>query len=114
VRLHVLQADAFSCRDTGDGRNLIENKVLGLARCHGHLAAAEPCEIGESRVGADRHAAIPGQPDGRAQNGGVAAVESCGNARRGDRLQQIRIVADGIGAERLADVGVEIHPQHSR
>src|SRR5262245_59040150 len=63
------------------------------------------------------HAAarLLGQRDEAMHHRRVAGVEAAGDVRRADDLDERRVVADGIGAPALGDVGVEVDLQgHGR
>ena len=111
MRFHVLEVQAFRRSHTGDRRDLIENEIFRFARRDLHRAASEADEVRDTRVRADRDAALPGQTNRLAQHARIAGVKTCRDVRRGDRLHQPGIVADGVGAERLAHVGVEVDSQ---
>ena len=104
VRLHVLQSDAFGGRHAGDRGDLIEHEILGFLRRHDHLAPAEAGEIGKARDGRRRPTpCCSGGADRRAENGGVAGVESGGDVGRRHRLHQAGVMRAPmrVGAERL-------------
>jgi len=114
VRLHVLQAHALRRRHARDRRDLIQDEILSFAWRDVQVAASEADEIREPRMRADGDAVLFGQPDRVAQHRGIAAVETGSNVRRRDRRHQSRVVADGVGAERLAHIGVEVDSQGRR
>ena len=62
-------------------------------------------------MGAHGDAVLLGSADRGAKDDGVAGVKARGDVGRRDRFHQPGVVADGVGAERLADVGVEIDAQ---
>ena len=112
----MLKPDAFGRRHAGDRGDLIEHEVFGFLRRHVHVAASEADEIRKTRVRANRHAVRLGRTNRGPEHGGVAGVEPGGDIRRGDGLQQAGVVtesvlADRVGAERFADVRVEVDPQ---
>ena len=109
VRLDVLQSHAFGRRHTGDRRDLIEHEIFGFLRAHLHVAATEAGEIRKARMRADRDARCLRQPNRVSQHGRIAAMEAGGDIGGRDDLHQSAVVSDGIGAERFADVRVQVH-----
>ncbi len=108
VRLYVLKAHAFAPRHSGNGRNLVEDQVFGFARREAHLAPPETGQILKARVRPDGDAVRVREADRLPEDARIAGVEPRGDARRGHRREQSLIVADSVGAEGFADVGVQI------
>ena len=108
VRLDVLDRHALGGGDAGDRGDLVEHEVFGFLRRDVQLAPAEADEIGKPRMRADRDAVRLREPNRVAQHRRIAGVKSRGDVGRGDRAEQAGVVADGVGAERLAGVGVDV------
>src|SRR5262249_47291366 len=89
--------------------DLIEDEAADLlGRVTDDLPAAEAPEIEEARMRADGDAARLGERDRPMHHLRIAAMEAASDIRRRDDLQHRRIVADRVGAEALAHIGVEI------
>src|SRR5262245_36157758 len=108
MRFDVLQPYAFGGRHTSDRGDLVEHQILGFARTDLQVATTKTHEIRETGVGTNRHARQLRQPDGVAKNRRIAAMEAGRDVRGRDDLHQLAVVPDRIGAERLADVRVQI------
>lgn len=106
--LDVVQGNPFAGRHAGDGGDLVENEVLEFRCRDRHVAAAETREVRESRVCANRNARVARQAHRTPQHRRVARVEPGRDADGGHAPHQRGIVADRVGAERLADVGIQV------
>ena len=108
VRLHVLQPHALGGGEARERPDLVGDRVLELVRRDGHLAAAEAHQVGQPRVRADGHAVRLREPHGLAHHARVAGVEAARDVGRRDRRHDLGVAADGVGAERLPHVAVEV------
>lgn len=108
MRLHVVQRHTFAGSNARHGCDLVEHEILEFRGRDGHVAPAESGEVRESRVSTNSDAGLSGQADGAAEDGGVAGVKASRDADRGDASHQRGVVADGVGTEGLADVGVQV------
>ena len=95
-------------RQGGRRADLVGDEALDLAGRIGQHAATEAPEVGEAGVGAHRHAARLGEAEGLGHDFGVAGVQAAGDVGRGDHAEQGGVVADAIGAETFAEIGIEI------
>ena len=77
------------------------------------VAAAETREIRQPGMRANRDARLARQPDGPPHDRRVARVKAAGDIRGRDARHQLGIRANGEGAERLAQVAVQVDMAHS-
>ena len=113
MRLDVLEPDAFAFGDAGQRADLVDDQVLDLLRAQLHLAAAEAQQVGVAGMGADRDPVGARQPHGAPHRPRVAGVPAAGDVGRRHHRHQQRVLAHRPGAERLAQVGVQVDP-HGR
>ena len=109
VRLRMRHPYAFGPRHAGDCSKLVENEVFRLLRRQDHVAASESGQVWERRVCSDGHAQIARHSNCGAQHRWIARVKACRNICRCHASHERAIVAERVGAKRLADVGVQIH-----
>ena len=95
--------------DSGQGSDLVGDKIFDLAGGGLHLAAAEAGEIGESRMSSDGGAVLARKRDRSSHDSGVAGVKSAGHVCRREYGNQRRIVSDFVGAKRLAHVAIQVN-----
>ena len=110
MRLDVRERGAFGGGNARDGGDLVQDKIFRFPGSDVQFAAAEARQIGKAGMGPDRDAVGPGQPDRRAQYGGITGMKAGRDVRRRNRRHEGRVVAERVRPERLADVGVEIDP----
>jgi len=88
--------------------DLIGDQQLELLRIHVDAATAEAPDVVEARMRADAHPVVLRLMHDPVHHIRVARVEPAGDARGIDDLENLGVVADLVGAEPLAHVGVEI------
>ena len=108
VELHMGQPPARRAGHPGRRGDLIADAVLQAFQRHLDAAAAEADQVGEARMGADRHAAVDRQRHGAGHHVRIAGMEAAGDAGRGDQTQKLRIGAHLPGTEAFAHVGVQV------
>ena len=94
---------------------LVEDVGGEVGGVHVDAAAAEAGEVAVADLGADDDPALGGGGDGAPDGGRVAGVEAARDVGARDDVEHRLVVAEDPGAERLAEVGVEVDPHgHAR
>jgi len=75
---------------------------------HVHLPAAEPGQVAVADLCADGDAPLDGERACPAQRQRVARVKAAGYVRAGDQAHESGVITEPPGAERLAQIGVQI------
>ncbi len=114
VRLDVAQRRAVGRGEREQRAHLVEHVGLDLGGRRLDLAAAEAAQVEVARVRADRDARARGERDRAVDHPRVAGVEAAGHVRRGHVLEQGLVGAQRPGSEALAEVRVQVDPQHRR
>ena len=112
MRCEVGQRCAVGLGKGGQRARLIDDVGADLVRGEIHLAPAEPDQVGEARVGADRHASGHAAGDRLVHGAWVAGVETAGDIGRGQQFQDGLVLTHGPGAEALAEIGDKIDLRH--
>ena len=112
VRLHVGHLHALAEADAVEGGELVEHVGGELVGAGVEKAASEPGQVTVGDVGADGDALLGGQGDGAAHGERVAGVEAAGHVGAADDVEHGGVVAHAPGAERLAEVGVQVDAGH--
>ncbi|MNT62616.1 hypothetical protein D3C72_2003510 [compost metagenome] len=112
MRLDVLQASAFGVDERLQCPELIQRQLVSLSRRDRDLAPAEALQIGQARMGPDRHALAHAQLHRAAHGCGIACVEPAGDVGGADVVQQLSIAAEAIGAKAFAHVTIQVNAQH--
>ena len=113
VGLAVLEPDTL-CRSEGHQRaELILDIRLDLLGRDDHVPAAKAHQIGEARVCADGDACRLGCGNGLFHHQRISCVIATGHIDRGNMRDDLVVEPDGIRAEALAEVAVEIYLVHT-
>ena len=111
--LAVLEPDTL-CRSEGHQRaELILDIRLDLLGRDDHVPAAKAHQIGEARVCADGDACRLGCGNGLFHHQRISCVIATGHIDRGNMRDDLVVEPDGIRAEALAEVAVEIYLVHT-
>src|SRR5690606_22884354 len=108
VGLDVLERDTLHGGDTGERRHLVDDEVFDLLRRAAHLPPAEAAEVRKARMRTHRDARRAGESDRLTHDGRVARMEAAGDVGRGNGRDDGGVLTHAPGAERLANVRVEI------
>ncbi len=111
VGLDVTHARARHAAHRLECAQLIEHVSGELGWVHGDEAPTKTSQVAIADLGADDDPAFGGGRAGALQGEGVPGVEAAGDIRAGDDVEHGLVVAEPPGAERLAEVGVEINDQ---
>ena len=110
VRLHVGDPGARHPAHRLQRTELVEHVGGEVGGIHVDAAATEAGEVAVADLGADDHPALGRHGHGAADGARVAGVEAARHVGAGDDVEHRRVVAEHPGAERLAEVGVEVDP----
>jgi hypothetical protein len=108
VRLDVPQRDTLRPRNRRERAYLRENEILDVTRCNSHFTSAETLQIGESWVGADRHAGVARKTNRSPHHGRIPRVPAARNVRGGDVRHHRFVCPYRPGTERFTKVAVEV------
>ena len=86
--------------------DLIKRHVTHLVGSQHHLASAEPGQVGQAGMSAQRDAGTRGVGDRGGHDRGIAGVESTRDVRGADEAQQLIVVTEGQQTEGLSQIGI--------
>ena len=114
VGLHVPHPDAGAAGDAVEGAELDEELRGDLGRARVECPPAEAHEVAIPRMRTERHS-VPGRASSALGHGErVAGVEAACDVRARDEPEHRLVVADAPGAERFAEVAVQVdHRAHA-
>ena len=97
-------------RERGEGAHLVEDVRLDLVGLRRDRTASEPAQVPVAGMRAHGHPAADGQGDRAVHHARVAAVEAAGDVGGRDEGEHAGVVAERVGSEALAQVGVQVDP----
>ena len=110
VRLDVGDPGAGHPAHRLERAELVEHVGGEVGRVHVDAAAAEAGEVAVADLRADDDPALGGRGDGAPDGRRVAGVEAARDVGARHDVEHRLVVAEHPGAERLAEVGVEVDP----
>ena len=108
MRLHVDHRPVPRAHEDGEGPHLVEDVGLDLVRRGLDRAPAEAPEIVVAGVRPDRDSAFHREPHRAVHDDRIAGVETAGDVRRSDDLEDLLVTAQHVVAEAFAHVAVEV------
>ena len=112
VRFDVVQAGASCLRERGERPDLVQHAVVALVGGEVHVASPETLEVGVAWMRADCHARVGGDLHRAAHHVGVAGVHAAGDVDARDEGNHLRVEAERVAAEALAQIGIQINAVH--
>ena len=108
MRLQVRDAGCGHPAHRFERTELVEDVGGEVARVHVDAATAEAREVAVPDLRTDDHSTLCGSGDGAADGARVTGVEAARDVGARDHAEHGLVVAEHPGAERLAEVGVEV------
>ena len=94
------------------GADLIGNEPLDFSGRERQSAAAEPPEIGKSRMRSDRNSLGLRAPKSLRHDLGIAGMKAAGDIDARDNIEHGGVVADLVGAKTFAAIAIQIDAAH--
>ena len=91
-----------------EGAELVEHEGVDLVGREGHVAAAEPLQVGVAGVRPYGHARVCGATYGGGHGQGVSGVHAAGHVHARDEGDDLLVTSEGVTAEPLPQVAVEV------
>lgn len=115
MNFEVGDAGALKTGDRLERTNLVCDELLDvIGALYGQHSATEPPQVHEAWVGANIDFFAHRMGYSFTHGKGVAGMEAAGDVRRGNDLEQGRVVAHCIGAVAFSHVGIQIDELQGR
>ena len=114
VGLDVVQRHARRVAEGFQCANLIHHIGLGFCRGYCHFTAAKALQIGQAGMRTDLYAVFFAQQNALLHDGRIARVEAAGDVGACHIGQDLGVHADGVCAEALAQIAVQINGWHCK
>src|SRR3984893_15539163 len=112
MNLHIAEPRPGISGKCVRGADLIGDEPLDFSRRERQSAAAEPPEIGKSRMRAGRDSLGLRRLEGPCHDLRIAGMKAAGDIDARDDIEHGVVVADPVGAETFAAIAIQIDAAH--